>query len=183
MAKEIYSEWMLDAKARAAAEKAMRVERWVQVSYFIDIPEEEEDEYCQMASATQWQKRVFVYDMPRHQYERYFWVLRWREAKLVCQYPRQNVRMYVCFYDKRTGLSLGFREPLSELIAAKSLLTRYRNKRQDYIESQSSNIFFNGSDDVVEKFNAKISATEGKISRLERQIKELLSEQKNEDPF
>ena len=181
MAKEIYSEWMLYAKAHAAAEKSMGIEKWVQVSYYIDIPEKEDGAVCLQSHGSQWSKLVFLYDMPRHQYDRYLWVIRWRYARLVCQYPRCNVQYYVCFYDKTTGLGLGFGEALSDLTAAKALLSRYKNRLKDYIESQSSNIFFNGNDDVVEKFNAKIRNTELKIQRLESQVKEMVAAQKAEN--
>lgn len=170
---------MLYAKAHAEAEKAMGIEKWVQVSYYIDIPEKEDGAVCLQSHGSQWSKRVFLYDMPRHQYDRYLWVIRWRYARLVCQYPKRNVQYYVCFYDKKTGLELGFGEALSKLTAAKALLSRYKNRKKDYIDSQSNNIFFNGSDDVVEKFNAKISSTKKKIQHLELQIKELVATQKS----
>lgn len=174
---------MLQAKAYAAAEKALRIEKWVQVSFYIDIPEKEDGAVCIQSHGSQWSKRVFLYDMPRHQYDRYLWVIRWRYARLVCQHPRCNVQYYVCFYDKTTGLALGYGEVLSDLIAAKALLSRYKNRKRDYIVTQSNNIFFNGSDDVVEKFNAKISATETKIQRLESEIKGMVESQKDGDPF
>lgn len=161
----------------------MRIEKWVQVSFYIDIPEKEDGAVCIQSHGSQWSKRVFLYDMPRHQYDRYIWVIHWRYARLVCQYPRGNVQQYVCFYDKTTGLALGYGEVLSNLIAAKALLSRYKNRKRDYIVTQSNNIFFNGSDDVVEKFNAKISATEAKIQRLESEIKGMVESQKDGDPF
>lgn len=176
---------MLQAKDYAVVEKAIGVEKWVSVSYYIDIPEKEDGAVCILSHGSQWTKRVFLYDMPRHQYERYMWVLRWRLAKLICLYPRNNVQQYICFYDKKTGLELGFGKPLSKLIGAKSLLTKYRNRLKNYIDSQSSNLFFNGSDEIVEKFNTKISATEEKIDQLEKQIKDMVESQKpnDTDPF
>ncbi|MFR6717714.1 hypothetical protein [Alistipes putredinis] len=46
--------------------------------------------------------------MPRRMLDRWRWLVEWRRAKYVCQYPRKGVQVYHCYYDKRTGLQTGF---------------------------------------------------------------------------
>ena len=59
----------------------MKIEKWVCITI----------EY-----RTKERQRVvlFRYDLPRDVYERRQWVVRWRHARLLCQYPKENVQTY-----------------------------------------------------------------------------------------
>ena len=53
----------------------------------------------------------------------------------------------------------------------------------DYVKGKAGDIFFDGTDEIVEKFKSKISATEAKIQLLESEIKGMVESQKDRDPF
>ena len=80
MAQERIDDWWEYAKDLARAERELQIERWVYVSI------EYKDEAGRRC-------RLHSYDLPRELHERYRWVIRWREAKLQCQYPRENINV------------------------------------------------------------------------------------------
>lgn len=75
MAQGRMDDWMEYARELARAERELRIERWV----FISI--ECKDEAGNPV-------RLHSYDLPRELHERYRWVVRWREARLQCLYPK-----------------------------------------------------------------------------------------------
>ena len=95
MARERIDDWMQMAKDLARAERELQIEHWVYITF-----EYREDD----------RSRVVLHkiDMPRRMLDRWRWLVEWRRAKYVCQYPRKGVQVYHCYYDKRTGLQTGF---------------------------------------------------------------------------
>ena len=87
MAQENMGDWMEYAREYAKAQREMKIEKWVCITI----------EY-----RTKERQRVvlFRYDLPRDVYERRQWVVRWRHARLLCQYPKENVQTYFSYYAK-----------------------------------------------------------------------------------
>lgn len=153
------------AREYAKSQREMGIEKWVCITI----------EYRTME-----RERVilFRYDLPRDIYERRQWVVRWRHARLLCQYPKENVQTYFSYYDRRTGLGMDFGSALSRLSAAKAQITIAVQKEQEYVEYQrQNNLFFNENDDEqLAKFRRKLQTKIEKYAELEREV--VLSVQK-----
>lgn len=145
MAQERIDDWWEYAKDLAKAERELQIERWVYISI------EYKDEAGRRC-------RLHSYDLPRELHERYRWVIRWREAKLQCQYPRENINTYYSYYDKRTGLRTDFNSCLMKLAAAKAQITRAERKEAEYLAYQrQNNLFFDErTDDQLIQFRQKL---------------------------
>ena len=122
MARERTDDWMQMAKDLARAERELQIEHWVYITF----------EYRECDRS-----RVVLHkiDMPRRMLDRWRWLVEWRRAKYVCQYPRKGVQVYYCYYDKRTGLQTGFGNDLffdpttdEKLRCAKKKLAQKRAK-------------------------------------------------------
>ena len=165
MAQENMGGWMEYAREYAKSQREMGIEKWVCITI----------EYRTME-----RERVilFRYDLPRDIYERRQWVVRWRHARLLCQYPKENVQTYFSYYDRRTGLGMDFGSALSRLSAAKAQITIAVRKEQEYVEYQrQNNLFFNENDDEqLAKFRRKLQTKIEKYAELEREV--VLSVQK-----
>lgn len=158
---ESVSDWMALAKAYDKAEKEQKVEPYVIVSLCNKRTREE----------------LYRYDIPREMLYSKRWVINWREARLICQNPKDGITRYVSFYDKTTGLSFGFGSLISKLTSAKANATIAENKLQEYRERQQGNMFFDeASDEIVLKFKAKISAYRAKAAEIEEEIKAKVQE-------
>lgn len=153
------------AKDYARAEKELEVQKWV----FISI--ERTDGRCNY-------ERLFSYDLPREVYERRRWVIKWRESRFVCQYPKGNVRCYFSYYDKRLGNNKRMNEDLSRLIHAKAQVTKVQRKIDEYVAYHKANdLFFNEDTDkdllkAREKLKLKIDGVRAAEERLKLKIKE-----------
>ena len=113
-------DWWEYAKELAKAERELQIGHWVRISI----------EYRDEAGDT---VRLHSYDLPRELHERYRWVVRWREARLQCLYPRKHIHTYYSYYDKRTGLRTGFNSCLSRLSTAKAQITIAERKEKEYL--------------------------------------------------
>lgn len=135
MARERIDDWMQMAKDLARAERELQIEHWVYITF-----EYREDD----------RSRVVLHkiDMPRRMLDRWRWLVEWRRAKYVCQYPRKGVQVYHCYYDKRTGLQTGFGSLLSCVAAAKAQITKVERKIEEYVSYMSGNdLFFDPTTD------------------------------------
>ena len=159
MAQENMGDWMEYAREYAKAQREMKIEKWVCITI----------EY-----RTKERQRVvlFRYDLPRDIYERHPWVVRWRHARLLCQYPKENIQTYFSYYDRRTGLSMDFGSVLSRLSAVKAQITIARRKEQEYLEYQrQNNMFFNEvEDETLAKFRRKLQSKIEKYAELEKEV-------------
>lgn len=114
---------------------------------------------------------LYEYDLPREMVWKYNWVLEWRKARFVCRYPRDHVSMNFHFYDKTSGLELGYQTLLSQKIAAKALMTKYRNVRNRYVEEKRKELFFDPETDCnLKKIDAKILRAEQRIEEISAKI-------------
>ena len=154
------------AKDYAKAEKELEVQHWV----FISI--ERTDGRCNY-------ERLFSYDLPREVYERRRWVVEWRKARFVCQYPRGNVRCYTCYYDKRLGRDIRLNEDLRRLISAKAQVTKVRRRIEEYVAyNRANNLFFDENTDADlqkarEKLTMKIANVQAAEERMKLKIEQM----------
>lgn len=171
MAQESISDFMEIARDYAKAEKELEVQHWVYIG-------------IERKDANGNRVRIFSYDLPREVYERRNWVVRWREAKCRCQYPKDNVQCYFSFYDKRLGNTPELTEDLRTLVSAKAQVTRQQRKIDEYVEWHKANdLFFDESTDmdllrVREKLSIKQLNVQKCEERLKHKIKQIQEEKK-----
>lgn len=165
MAQERVDDFFQMAKYYAKAEKDLGVQRWVFIGF------ERKDGYNYI--------RLFSYDLPREVFECRRWVIEWRKARLVCQYPKDNVRYTLHFYDKRLGLDVRLNEDLNKLIAAKAQVTKVQRKIDEYVAyNKVHNLFFDENTDADllkarEKLATKIANVQEAEERLKIKIEKL----------
>lgn len=161
------------AKDYAKAEKELEVQHWV----FVNFERKDESNNYDYV-------HLFSYDLPREIYERRRWVIEWRKARLVCQYPQGNVRYTLHFYDRRLGLDMRLNEDLNRLIAAKAQVTKVQRKIDEYVAyNKAHNLFFDESTDADllkarEKLTAKIASVQAAEERLKIKIEQIKEETK-----
>ena len=105
--------------------------------------------------------------------ERYRSVVRWREARLQCLYPKRQINTYYSYYDKRTGLRTDFNSALSRLSAAKAQISIAERKEREYLQYQrTNNLFFDESmDEQLVRFREKLRMKKEKYTALEHKIR------------
>lgn len=166
MAQESIDDFIQLAKDYEKAEKDLGVQHWVFVTF---ERKDENNSYI----------RLFSYDLPREVYERRRWVADWRKAKLVCRYPKDNVRYTLSFYDRRLGKDTGLQKCLRSLVAAKAQVTKMKRTIERYVSyHKDHDIFFNeGSDSQLaiarEKLRTKEAGVRAAEERLKAKIEEL----------
>lgn len=163
---ESMSDWFQMAKDYAKAEKELKIERWVYISI-----EYKDDGNLEPV-------RLFSYNLPREVYERRRWVVRWRLARLQCQYPKQYVECFHSFYDRRSGESLGFDSYLSKLISAKAQVSKAERIMRDYIKhNREHNLFFDEeTDEDLVKFRDKLERKKVNVAEYEKKLEKLVRE-------
>lgn len=120
------------AKDMAKAEKELKIQQRVIISFYRTT--ERGDKVT-----------LFQYNLPRQIADRYSWVIQWRRAKLVCQYPKGNISHSYFLYDKRSGEDYSFGSCLSPLAAAKAQVTKMERTIREHIEWQKQNNLFSAS--------------------------------------
>ena len=171
MAQERIDDFMQMAKYYAEAEKELGVCHWV----FVTI--ERTDGHCNY-------ERLFSYDLPREVYERRRWVIEWQKARLVCQYPKGNVRCFSSYYDKRLGSDKRLNDDLRKLVSAKAQVTKARRNIDKYVAyNRQNNMFFDESTDAdLQKAREKLAVKEASVraaeERLKSKIKQIEEERK-----
>lgn len=152
---EDVSNWMKEARELAKAERELKIEKWVAISI------EYRNRDCR-------QVVLIRYDLPRGLYEKYRWVIRWRQARCQCLYPREDIQVCHSCYDKRTGLRTGFNSCLSRLAASKAQITIAKKKEQEYLSFQrQNNLFFDeNTDKSLVEFREKLKKKEENCNML-----------------
>lgn len=145
MAQETMEDWMQYAKDLAKAERELKIEHSVYITFEI----RHQDGHREI---------LHKIDLPRDMVDRWQWLIEWRREKLVCKYPRKKVTVYHCAYDKRTGLQTGFNFLLSKVASAKAQITKVERKIAKYIDYMTHNdLFFNPeTDEPLLKANTKL---------------------------
>ena len=156
-------DWFQMAKDLAKAERELKIEQWVEVTIYYGYAEK--------------QVSLYHYNLPREMYFRYQWVIRWRMAKLQCQYPKQIVSTSLYFYDKRSGESMD----LSKLISAKAQITKAERKMNEYIEhNRQNNMFFDeNTDEELVKFREKLERKKLECAECEKRLELLVERRRN----
>lgn len=119
---------------------------------------------------------------PREVYERRRWVIEWRKSRLVCKYPKGNIRCYTSYYDKRLGMDTRLNEDLHRLISAKAQVTKVRRKIEEYVAyNRAHNLFFDENTDTDlqkarEKLATKIANVQAAEERMKLKIKQIQEE-------
>lgn len=152
-------------------------ENWQEYSQTVDKAQKELNvqPYCKVSitrrKADGEIETLYVYDLPREMVWEYSWVLEWRKARFVCKYPRDHVSLSFHFYDKTSGLEIGYQTLLSQMIAAKALMTKYTNVRKRYVEEKNKELFFDPETDwILKKIDDKILRAEQKFKDISTQI-------------
>lgn len=162
---EDMSGWMEEAKAIAKAERELGIEKWVILSI-----EYQTKDYRRVV--------LYQYDLPRELYEKYRWVVRWRQARCQCLHPRETIQLYHSYYDRKTGLRTDFNSCLSSLAASKAQITIAKKREQEYLSWQKqNNLFFDeNTDDELVKFRAKLKKKEKNYNLLYENIQKAVEE-------
>lgn len=155
------------AKDLAKAEKELKVERWVEVTLYYGYADK--------------QVGLYHYNLPREMYFRYQWIIRWRMAKLQCQYPKQIIGISLYHYDKRSKESLELNSCLTKLISAKAQITKAERRMNEYIEhNHQNNLFFDeNTDEELVKFREKLERKKIECAECEKRLEQLVEKRKN----
>lgn len=164
---ENMGDWFQTDKDMAKAEKELEIENWVQISIC-----------CGHGHQS---VILYTYNLPREVYERRMWVIRWRVARLQCQYPRNDVYTSFYYYDKRSGDSLEVSSCLSKLISAKAQITKAERRMNEYIEqNRQNNLFFDeNTDEELIKFREKLEHKKIECAECEKRLELLVERRRN----
>ena len=165
---ESLSDYYEEAKEIARIEKGLGIELWDRIAI-----ERDGDKYYERI-------QLYSYDLPRSIAEKYEWVIRWRAAKLQCQYPRYCVRIYHSPYRKIAGDNIGMQSDLDKFIASKAQLSKQQRRLDEYIaHEKENNIFFDESaDEMVVKVKAKIERNRQIVAEAEARLIEKVKQYK-----
>lgn len=161
MNQECIDDFVSMAKYYARAEKELGTQPWV----YIGIE--------RIDAQTSKTTRLFAYDLPRKLYERKRWVIRWRVARLQCQYPRDTVTPYYTFYDKRLGADPGLNGCLRYLVSLKAKCTAQQHNIDAYIAWHKDNdLFFDEvTDQDLIKAREKLAAKQATVHEAEERLR------------
>lgn len=155
------NDFMQMAKDLAKAERELKIEHFVKIHI----------EYVENGQRILYK----AYDLRKDVYFRRKWVIDWREARLRCKKPNVTIRRYYTYYDKRSGLNLGYSSQLSTLIAAKAQVTKINRAIEEYLEMKKQDLFFDVQNDpILQKAYAKIKEQQKKIQIAEEKLKKLV---------
>lgn len=156
------------ARDYARAEAELGVQHWVFIEFTRDI-----------ADGTS--ERIFSYNLPREVYERRRWVVRWREAALVCRFPRSSVKVYHSYYDRRLGNDVSLTTDLRKLVSAKAQVTKARRKMNEYVSwNRANNLFFDeATDEDLARFRAKLARKIAGVEAAEERMRRKIDEYEN----
>jgi len=173
MAQENMEDWMQYAKDIAKAERELKIEHWVYITFEI----RHEDGHREL---------LHKIDIPRYMADRWRWLIEWRRAKLVCKYPRKKIWVYHCNYDKRTGLQTGFNFLLTKVASAKAQITKVERVINKYIEYEThNNLFFEvDTDEKLLKAYEKLEKKKQNYTEMYNLLQqEAIKHQNNRDMY
>ena len=146
------------AKEIARVERELKIERWVKIA----IEYKSDGVY----------HRLYLYDMPVWQYEKWNWVIRWRMARFQCQMPRELVQLSFDHYKKVMETNIGMQHDLDRFVAAKAQVSKQEKIVASYIKHQkANNIFFNEeTDEMLLKVRAKLQSKKESVVLAEQRL-------------
>lgn len=153
------------ARDYARAEAELGVKHWVFIEFTRDVGDGTSE-------------RIFSYNLPREVYERRRWVVRWREAALVCRFPRSSVKVYYSYYDRRLGNDISLTTDLRKLVSAKAQVTKAQRKMNEYVSwNRANNLFFDeDTDEELARFRAKLARKVYEVKAAEGRMKRKIDE-------
>jgi len=173
MAQEVIGDWMQEAKDLAKAERELKIEHWVYISFEIRYPDRNREV-------------LHTIDIPRDMLDRWRWLINWRKAKLICKHPRKNIDVLFCYYDKRTGLHTGFDFILGKVASAKAQITKVERTIARYIDYKTHNdLFFNiETDEQLLKAYSKLQQKKENYQKIYAMLQEEIRKDKeNSDKY
>jgi len=173
MAQENMEDWMQYAKDLAKAERELKIEHWVYITFEI----RHEDGHREL---------LHKIDIPRYMENKWQWLFEWKRAKLVCKYPRKKIQVYHCNYDKRTGLQTGFNFLLTKVASAKAQITKVERVINNYIDYETqNNLFFDADkDEKLLKANNKLEQKKKNYNEMYSLLQqEAIKHQNNRDMY
>lgn len=167
MAKENIDDWFEMAKELAKAERELKIEHWVNITFV--RTDKDRNKKC-----------LHIIDLPRHMLDRWQWLIDWRKAKLICEQPRERIDVYYCYYDKHSGLEEGYNSLLSRITSAKAQITRTEKAVKEYIVDMThNNMFFNPeTDEILLKARKKLEQKHQKYNELYASLRQQIENRK-----
>lgn len=167
---ESIKDYFLMAKEIAKTEKELSIERWDRITIYRTGDKEGDSIF------------LYDYDLPRHIAEKYDWVIRWRTARLQCQYPRYQVSEFHSPYSKVMGENIGMQKDINTFVAAKAQLTKQQRIIDEYVDYQkANNLFFDeDTDEQLIKAKEKLLKKEENIRLAEKRLKEKVIQYKQQ---
>lgn len=81
--------WTQDLKDMAQAEESLEIIPYVSISFGLRKRDAYEEQM------------LHTFEMPRSMLDRWRWLIRWRETRFQCTYPRDDVRVLIVFTIKK----------------------------------------------------------------------------------
>ena len=118
------------------------------------------------------QTRLYQYDVPRKIYDKWKWVFRWRQSIFQCKFPKNSIQIKISFYDKKTGLDVGFNSIFGKLTSAKGQVTKIKNKIALAKESYIGDLFHPSIEttDAYKNAICKLQMYEQKVQDLQAEL-------------
>lgn len=146
---------------------ALEVEPWVSIRIVV--------RYNKPDGSTDYNRpgRILAsYDLPRDLYMRKAWVVRWRAARIQCQYPKHKIDHCHTYYDKKSG-STDLHRMISKFNSAKGQVTKVLNAMK-FLQEDCKNSLFDKVEDHP-KYSLLVQKLEEKKSNLNTIYRELNS--------
>lgn len=156
------------AKAKAKAEKQLKLEEYIRIVFYRRTETGESIE-------------IYRYEMPKHFISRWGWVIQWRRAKLICKYPRGRVYDTFSHYYLHDAKEWNFQSDLRQLVALKGKITLQKNAIKKYIDAQIDNLFFDEANDPqLVKIRSKLARAEANVAGAEMRLLQKVEQYKQE---
>ena len=113
--------------------------------------------------------------------EKYDWVIQWRRAKYICQFPRDFINTEYYYYYKVNNIAVKeYDECMKSLVALKAKITLQKNKILQYINTHQNELFFNpNTDEQLIKIKVKLNKAEVNAKAAALRLKNKVEELKN----
>lgn len=164
--KGISADYQEYAKALSDLRKEIRIEPYVKVSigfYKGGKQTAREDNFV----------LLYEYDIPREMYFAKYWIIRWRTARFQCQYPRENVEHYLCFYEKKSGFDEHKKELLQKITNHFIQIKRQEKALQEHYEYRKTILFVTPKEEAIaQSIEQKIAWRKTELEKLKREFNE-----------
>lgn len=116
---------------------------------------------------------LYRYDLPRAMHFKYKWVIRWRVAKLQCQYPREDISQIDCCYDKKAGFDPEKKRLLERITNHYTQIKRQERILAAYNKECQGMLFETPKEQALRiKIEGKIANRKAELALLIKQYKE-----------